>query len=121
MPAHHGASQKTARPCTVARVVTNRMKRSDQAIFLRRRSASLPAPDYTVGVIAGNRGNHMSDKWLATPNDRVVSVESARLDGMTDFIEVNVTHWDMRRDPVVADLVIVFLRHGKFNYESAAQ
>jgi pimeloyl-ACP methyl ester carboxylesterase len=81
-------------------------------------AASLPAPEYTVGVIAGNRGNHMSDRWLPTPNDGVVSVESARLDGMTDFIEVNVTHWDMRRDPVVADLVIDFLRHGKFNHES---
>jgi pimeloyl-ACP methyl ester carboxylesterase len=80
-------------------------------------AASLPAPDYSVGVIAGNRGNHMSDKWLPTPNDGVVSVESARLDGMTDFIEVDVTHWDMRRDPVVAALVIDFLRQGKFNHE----
>ena len=80
-------------------------------------AASLPAPDYTVGVIAGNRGNHVSDNWLPTPNDGVVSVESARLDGMTDFIAVDVTHWDMRSSPVVADLVIDFLGHGRFNYE----
>ena len=80
-------------------------------------AASLPAPEYAVGVIAGNRGTRMSDKWLPTPNDGVVSVESARLDGMTDFIEVEVTHWDMRSNPVVAELVIDFLRHGRFNYE----
>lgn len=41
-PGNAGASRrkpKPARPCTVARVVTNRTKRSDQAIALRRRSA----------------------------------------------------------------------------------
>ena len=83
--------------------------------------ASLPAPEYMVGVIAGNLGNHMSDKWLPTPNDGVVSVDSARLDGMTDFIDVAVTHWDMRSDPVVARLVIDFLRHGRFNLEREPQ
>ncbi|MFC1689581.1 esterase/lipase family protein [Pseudomonadota bacterium] len=79
-------------------------------------AASLPDPEYTVGVIAGNRGNHLSDKWLPIPNDGVVSVESARLDGMTDFIEIEVTHWDMRSDPVVAEMVIEFLRHGRFRH-----
>ena len=59
----------------------------------------------------------MSDRWLPTPNDGVVSDESARLDGMTDFVAVDVTHWDMRRDPVVAELVIDFLRHGEFRLE----
>lgn len=80
-------------------------------------AASLPPPAYTVGVIAGTRGTHISDKWLPTPNDGVVSVESARLDGMTDFIDVEVTHWDMRSNPVVAELVIDFLRQGKFNHD----
>jgi pimeloyl-ACP methyl ester carboxylesterase len=84
-------------------------------------AASLPAPEYTVGVIAGNRGNHVSDKWLPTPNDGVVSVESARLDGMTDFVEIEVTHWDMRSSPIVAKLVIDFLRHGRFNHERELQ
>ena len=84
-------------------------------------AASLPAPDYSVGVIAGNRGNHMSDRWLPTPNDGVVSVASARLDGMTDFIAVGVTHWDMRSSPIVAELVIDFLRYGRFNHERESQ
>ena len=77
--------------------------------------ASLPAPDYPVGVIAGNRGTRLSDKWLPTPNDGAVSVASARLDGMSDFIAVEVAHWDMRSSPVVAELVIEFLRHGNFD------
>ncbi|MEP4485300.1 MAG: alpha/beta fold hydrolase [Halioglobus sp.] len=78
-------------------------------------AASLPAPDYSVGVIAGERGTALSAKWLPSPNDGVVSVESARLDGMTDFIAIDVTHWDMRRSPVVARSVIEFLQYGKFH------
>ena len=79
-------------------------------------AASLPGPDYPVGVIAGTLGNHLSDKWLPIPNDGVVSVESTRLDGMTDFIEIEVTHWDMRSDPAVAGRVTEFLRHGRFSH-----
>jgi len=43
-PENAGASRRKptpARPCTVARVVKNRTKRSDQAIALRRRSARM--------------------------------------------------------------------------------
>lgn len=76
--------------------------------------ASLPAPDYPVGVIAGNWAPQLSENWLPVPNDGVVSVASARLDGMTDFIVVDVAHWDMRRDKAVADLAIRFLQHGRF-------
>lgn len=76
--------------------------------------ASLPPPYYPVGVIAGNNGTPMSDRLLPVPNDGVVSVESARLDGMADFIVVDVTHWDMRSSRIIAELVIGFLRHGRF-------
>ena len=74
-------------------------------------AATLPNPDYPVGVIAGNWAPQLSEKWLPTPNDGVVSVDSARLDAMTDFIVVDVAHWNMRSDRVVADLVIEFLHH----------
>ena len=75
-------------------------------------------PDgYPVGVIAGNWAPKISENWLPTPNDGVVSVESARLEGMADFIIVDVAHWDMRRDRVVAALVIGFLQHGRFDDE----
>ena len=39
--AHHGASQNPPVPARRDRVVKNRMKRSDQAIALRRRSARM--------------------------------------------------------------------------------
>ena len=76
--------------------------------------ASLPAPDYPVGVIAGTRSTRLSDRWLPVPNDGAVSVESARLEGMTDFIMLDVAHWDLRGNREVARQVIHFLREGEF-------
>ena len=76
--------------------------------------ASLPPPDYPVGVIAGTRDAIVTNQWLPLPNDSMVSVESARLEGMTDFRTFHVTHWGLRNDLEVADAVVHFLRHGAF-------
>ena len=77
--------------------------------------ASLPPPYYPVGVIAGTRDNPMSNKWLPIPNDGMVSVESVRLEGMTDFTTLDVNHWELRNEPDVAAQVIEFLLHGRFD------
>jgi triacylglycerol lipase len=54
--------------------------------------ASLDPPDYPVGVIAGTRDAGLTNQWLPLPNDGMVSLASARLDGMSDFLELEVTH-----------------------------
>ncbi|MDJ0927753.1 MAG: alpha/beta fold hydrolase [Gammaproteobacteria bacterium] len=79
-------------------------------------AASLPPPNYPVGVIAGTRDNPVSNEWLPVPNDGMVSVDSARLDGMTDFIAVNVSHYELRSNLDVAAQVIEFLLRGKFEH-----
>lgn len=76
--------------------------------------ASLPAPYYPVGVIAGTRDTAMANKWLPLPNDGMVSVESARLDGMTDFITFDVSHWELRSEPIVVKQVVAFLSNERF-------
>jgi pimeloyl-ACP methyl ester carboxylesterase len=76
--------------------------------------ASLPPPDYPVGVIAGTRDSGITNQWLPLPNDGMVSVASARLEGMTDFTELAVTHWGLRNDPETAHQTISFLKHGTF-------
>lgn len=78
--------------------------------------ASLPAPYYPVGVVAGQRDNPVSNTWLPIPNDGMVSVESTRLDAMTDFIVFDVNHWELRNEPAVAIQVIEFLSHGRFDH-----
>jgi pimeloyl-ACP methyl ester carboxylesterase len=76
--------------------------------------ASLAAPDYPVGVIAGTRDALITNEWLPLPNDGMVSLESARLEGMTDFKSFDVTHWGLRNNREVAAAVLRFLRHGRF-------
>lgn len=78
--------------------------------------AQLPPPAYPVGVIAGTRSTRVSDRYLPLPNDGAVSVASARLDGMADFITLDVAHWNLRGDRDVAVQVIHFLEYGRFDH-----
>jgi hypothetical protein len=75
----------------------------------------LGATPLSVGVIAGTRSH---EPWFARyfhgPNDGKVSVESARLDGMTDFITVDASHTFMMNSPTVRDQVAAFLADGRF-------
>jgi pimeloyl-ACP methyl ester carboxylesterase len=79
-------------------------------------AASLEPPDYPVGVIAGTRDSGVTNQWLPLPNDGMVSLESARLSGMTDFLELAVTHWGLRNDAEAARQTIHFLEHGSFSH-----
>lgn len=75
----------------------------------------LPAADFDVGVIAGTRSIHgLFSRVLRGENDGAVTVESARLEGMKDFLTLPRSHTLMlwRRD--VLAQIGVFLREGKF-------
>lgn len=76
--------------------------------------ASLPPPDYNVGVIAGTRDAIVTNEWLPLPNDSMVSLESAKLEGMSDFRAFNLTHWGLRNNPGVAETTVRFLIDGRF-------
>ena len=41
-------------------------------------AASLPPPNFEVGVIAGTRDALVTNEWLPLPNDSMVSLESAK-------------------------------------------
>ncbi len=76
--------------------------------------ASLPLPDYAVGVIAGTRSVAMADEYLPLPNDGLVSVESAKIEGMSDYVSFDVSHWELRTDARVARQVVAYLKRGTF-------
>ena len=59
---------KSARPGTVARVVTNRIKRSDQAIGLRRRAARMCRID-GLGSVAEMVQDPLDDGGLLNAGD----------------------------------------------------
>lgn len=70
-----------------------------------------------VGVIAGTKS---VDPWFASvmlkPHDGKVSVESAKLSEMRDFITVPYSHTFMANRKSVVNQVLMFLSEGRFNY-----
>jgi pimeloyl-ACP methyl ester carboxylesterase len=70
-------------------------------------------PDYPLGIIAGKTETANED-LLPGEDDGLVSVESTKIEGMTDFVVVETGHSRMRYDGDVARYVLSFLRKGKF-------
>ncbi len=74
--------------------------------------------DYPVGIITGNR-HAFFDTWLADmfpgENDGKVSVERAKVEGMSDFLVVPYAHpFIMDANEVIAQS-LYFLRNGSFH------
>jgi hypothetical protein len=68
-----------------------------------------------IGIISGETS---SDPWFSViipgKDDGKVSVESAKLDEMSDFIVVESGHTFIMRDKGVIDQVLFFLKQGRF-------
>ncbi|BBO74859.1 acetyltransferase [Desulfosarcina widdelii] len=74
--------------------------------------------DVPVGIITGGRS---LEPWFSIrmpgPDDGKVSVASARLPEMADFLVVHRSHGFIMNGPEVIEQTIHFLRHGKFRKE----
>lgn len=78
-------------------------------------AAQLGPADFEVGIIAGNRHiNPLFDEELGGEHDGVVTTESARLQGMRDFIVLPHSHTVMLWREAVHAQILAFLRDGKF-------
>jgi hypothetical protein len=84
--------------------------------------ARLGPVGFELGVIAGNRSLNPLFSWLIPgPDDGFVSVERARVAGMTDFLVVPHTHTFIMQRQEVVEQVLKFLRDGAFDHEDVLE
>jgi hypothetical protein len=78
--------------------------------------------DYEVGVIAGDRSiNSILSMLISGPNDGKVSVESAKLAGMKDFLVVYAAHPFIMKNREVMRQTVAFLKNGEFYHTGVIQ
>ncbi len=78
----------------------------------------LGRPAFELGVIAGKKShNPLNSLIIDGPDDGTVSVKSARIAGMDDFLLLPYSHRSILKSEKVIDQVLHFLKHGVFKRE----
>mgnify|MGYP001826332048 CR=1 FL=1 len=78
----------------------------------------LKAPDFELGVIAGDRSiNPILSLLIPGPDDGKVSLARVKPATYSDYVQLHVTHACMMWNRDVLNQTLHFLEHGKFNHE----
>jgi len=86
--------------------------------FLRR----LEEPNYQVGVMMSTKSiNLMASRFIPGADDGRLSIESAKLSNMADFILLNCNHHVIMKKKTAIDQTIHFLKRGEFDHDGAKQ
>lgn len=80
--------------------------------------AKLPVPSFEFAVVAGGRSNEAGyNPLIPGDDDGVVSVESTRLPGASDFLLVPSAHTFLCRTPEVVEAAVRFVSAGQLRAE----
>lgn len=83
---------------------------------------TLLTPPVEFGIVAGGRGNARGYNPLVPgDDDMIVSVDSTRLDGASDFRVLPVAHTFMMNDAKVQEYALRFLKRGYFESDKLRQ
>ncbi len=75
---------------------------------------------FDVGIITGNRSiNLFLSMMIPGPDDGKVSIERAKLEGMSDFLVVPHSHPFIMKRKLVIRQVLYFLKHGRFEIDES--
>jgi triacylglycerol lipase len=84
-------------------------------------ASTLGPADFDLGIIAGEVAiNPIFGRVLGGKNDGAVTIESAKLEGMRDFLVVPYSHTVMLWRDEVIQQALAFLRDGRFRREPTA-
>lgn len=76
----------------------------------------LGKPDFELGVITGDESLYwINSSMIPGEDDGTVSVESARLEGMADFLVVHTSHPFIMNNETVMKQCVHFLQEGTFS------
>jgi len=72
--------------------------------------------DFELGIITGDRTIDPVSSWIIPgKDDGKVAVDNTKLEGMSDFLIVNVSHAYIMENSEVVLEVINFLKNGSFS------
>ena len=75
--------------------------------------------NFELGIITGDRSINWINSFIIPGNDDgKVSIESAKVEGMADFLIVHVSHPFIMNDKTVMTECVHFLRNGHFKNRS---